>query len=133
MRISVEIREFCGIASIRLSGDLTADAVQEVEDLFSRLGDHGAHRVLLDFANVRVVEAQAVPILVGIVVALRTRGGELRIVNAKEDVVKLLGHRRLRRFFGVSTTVEEAVSTLAEHDLCRRQRLQQQALVAGGA
>lgn len=133
MLISAEIREFCGIASIRLSGDLTADAVQEVEDLFSRLGDHGAHRVLLDFANVRVVEAQAVPILVGIVVALRTRGGELRIVNAKEDVVKLLGHRRLRRFFGVSTTVEEAVSTLAEHDLCRRQRLQQQALVAGGA
>jgi anti-anti-sigma factor len=133
MRISVEIREFCGIASIRLSGDLTADAVQEVDNLFSRLGDHGAHRVLLDFANVRVVEAQAVPILVGIVVALRSRGGELRIVNAKDDVVKLLGHRRLRHFFGLSTTVEEAVSTLAEHDLCRRQRLQQQALVAGGA
>ena len=133
MRISVEIREFCGLATIRLSGDLTVDAVQEVENLFSRLGDHGAHRVLLDFADVRVVEAEAVPVLVGIVVALRTRGGELRIVNARDEVVKLLGHRLLRRFFGLSTTVEEALSTLAQHDLCRRQQLQQQALVAGHA
>lgn len=131
MPISAEILEFCGIASIRLSGDLTTNAAREIEALFCRLGDHGTNRVLLDLANVQAIETQAIPILVGIVVALRMCGGELRIVNASGEIVEILGHRRLRQFFGLSPTVKKALSTLARHDLRRRQRHEQKALVAG--
>ncbi|MBM3324655.1 MAG: STAS domain-containing protein [Calditrichaeota bacterium] len=129
--MSTRILESNGIATIQLSGNLSAKVVQEIENLFSCLGERGTSRILLDLAEVQTVEAAAVPILVRTVVTLRTRGGELRIVNAREQTHDVLGHRRLRRFFGISPTVEKALETLARHDPCRQHRLHQRALAAG--
>jgi anti-anti-sigma factor len=130
MPICAEISESDGIAAIRLSGDLTVDAMREIENLFSKLGARGANRVLLDLARVRKVEIHAVAILVGIVVALRASGGELRIINAGSGVLDILGTRHFRRFFGVSSSLEKALQLLTKHNPCRFQRRDQAALVA---
>ncbi len=128
--MTAKICESSGIATIQLTGSLTADVVFAIENLFSRLGDRGANRILLDLDEVPTMEPQAIPILTRIVVSLRTRGGELRVVNAKGALLEILGHRRLRRFFGLSPTVEEAVNILARHDPCRENERRQKALAA---
>jgi anti-anti-sigma factor len=128
--MTAKIFESSGIARIQLAGDLTADVVLAIENLFSRLGDRGANRILLDLGEVQTMEPQAIPILTRIVVSLRTRGGELRVVNAKGILLEILGHRRMRRFFGLSPTVEEAVNALTRHDPCRETVRYQKALAA---
>jgi anti-anti-sigma factor len=130
MSISARIHESCGIATIHLRGDLTFAAAREIENLFSLLGDKGASRILLDLEEVDSINVQAVSVLIGIVVNLRMCGGELRIVNAPDSIYQLLGHKHLRRFFGLSSTIEKALHSLEHHDPCRKQRRQQEALAA---
>lgn len=130
MPISAEILESCGIAAIHLHGDLTTSAAHEIENLFSNLSDKGANRILLNLEKVQSIDIQAVSILVRLVVTLRTRGGELRIVNAKGKVLEILGHRSFRRFFGLCPTIEKALGALTAHDLRSKQRRQQKTLAA---
>ncbi len=130
MPICAEINESCGIASIHLTGTLTADAMREIENLFVKLGDHGANRVLLDMADVTTVEIHAIAILIGIVVALRASGGELRIVNAGSGILDILGNRHFRQFFGISPSVEKALHRLTKHNPYRFQHRHQAALLA---
>ena len=130
MSISASINESCGIATIHLRGELTLAAARKIETLFSHLSENGASRILLDLAGVRSIDVQAVSVLTGIVVNLRMLGGELRIVNAAGNILQLLGHKHLRRFFGLSPSVEKALDSLEHHDPCRKQRRQQKALAA---
>jgi len=130
MPICAEINESCGIAAIRLAGNLTVDAMREIENLFVKLGDHGANRVLLDMANVKAIETHAIAVLIGIVVALRASGGELRIVNAGSEILGILGNRHFRQFFGISPSVEKALHRLTKHNPRRLLSLHQGALLA---
>ncbi|MFH1011122.1 MAG: STAS domain-containing protein [bacterium] len=129
--MSTRILESNGIATIQIFGNLSAEVIQEIENLFSCLGERGAGRILLDLAEVQTMEAAAIPILIRTVVTLRIRGGELRIVNARGKVHEVLGHHRLRHFFGISPTIEKAIEILVRHDPCRKHHLRRRALAAG--
>ncbi|MBN1895934.1 STAS domain-containing protein [bacterium] len=106
------IRETKGILIISLSGDMIGgpDATQLSELLHEKV-NAGETRIIVDLRNVQYMNSSGLGILIGGVSAVRSHGGDLRLLHLNEKPRKVLEITQLDRIFKIFSSEAEAVES----------------------
>lgn len=82
-----------GELDVATSPDLHASLVELIED-------HGVRTVDVDFAGVDFVDSTGLGVLVTALKRIRTRGGDMRVLNARSSPAKVMEMTGLSAVFG---------------------------------
>jgi anti-anti-sigma factor len=95
-------------AVIRPSGvDVVASSVPELRSKMRGVVDDGAREVVMDLANVQMVDSSGIGLLISAHNSLRKLGGTLSVVHASKDILDLFHTMRIHQHFNVTGNVAE--------------------------
>lgn len=84
-----------------MDGDIVASRAQEVKDMIAeKIGENIT--LILDLANVSYVDSIGIGILIATHNSLKSNGGQLKIINASEDIKNLFKTMRLDKHIDIS-------------------------------
>ncbi len=86
-----------------LSGDLDMGSTGALTDRLLAYGAGRGHRVALDMADVGFIDSSGLRCLTRVFSELASFGGELRIVNASEAVLRVLRLVGVEEMFGLGS------------------------------
>jgi anti-anti-sigma factor len=89
-------------ARIILGGDLILSSVSEARQAIKQLMQDGVTDLVVDLANVRILDSSGIGYLVSVFNSFAKINGKLAVVNASTDVFDLLLSMRLDRHFPIS-------------------------------
>jgi anti-anti-sigma factor len=91
-----------GKATVRPGGDVVASSLGELRGLMRGLIDEGVRDMVLDFANVRMLDSRGIGLLISAHNSLKAAGGRISLTHASEEIVHLLRTMRVHQHFSVS-------------------------------
>jgi anti-anti-sigma factor len=111
----MEIRESTedGVRVVALEGSLDAPSAAEAEDVFLRLLNEGADRVVVDLAQVEYVSSAGIRIVIMLHKGLEKRNGRLALCGLTPFVKDVFAITRLNELLAVHETRDAAVDDLA--------------------
>jgi anti-anti-sigma factor len=86
----------------RPDGDITAVTAPAVRTQLKGLLDQGARELVVDFANIRVIDSTGIGLLVATHNSLHRIEGSLALINVSDDLHELLKAFRLDKHFSIS-------------------------------
>jgi anti-anti-sigma factor len=89
-------------ARIILGGDLVLSSVPEARQTIKQLMQDGVTDLVVDLANVRILDSSGIGYLVAVFSSFARMNGKLEVVNASTDVFDLLQSMRLDHHFPIS-------------------------------
>jgi anti-anti-sigma factor len=90
-------------AVIRPSGeDVVANSVPELRTKMRTAVQEGVRELILDLAEVRMVDSTGIGLLISAHNSLHKIGGRLAVVHASKDIVDLFQTMRIHQHFSVS-------------------------------
>ncbi len=106
----MEIRsdEIDGILHIYLEGELDANNVNGLSELFESGRAKGINRIIFDLSRLEYIDSSGLGALVKRLKVARQEGGDLKIAAPAEDIRKVFELTRLDRVFDIRKTAEEA-------------------------
>ena len=107
--MEISIHEEDGTAIITLLGNVVGgpDALQLNEKLHE-LVDRGINRVIVDLSGVIFMNSSGLGMLIGGLTAMRTAGGDMKIVKASAKIETLLAVAKLQSLFPNYSSIEQA-------------------------
>lgn len=81
-----------------------------LSDVQSRI-ENGYNRFVVDLTKLDFMNSVGLNFLISVLTKSRKSGGDLALVNANDQVVKLLEITKLKTLFNLSNSVEDAVQT----------------------
>jgi anti-sigma B factor antagonist len=99
--MTIEQRNAGDVVVLSINGDIAMNGagVSEVADQVRRLLEEGHDRLVLDLGHVRYVDSAGLGELVHAFSAVRTRGGEMKLLNVTKRLNNLLVVTRLLTVF----------------------------------
>jgi anti-anti-sigma factor len=90
-------------AVIRPTGeDIVASSVPEFRSRMRGAVDEGVRQLVVDLANVRMVDSMGIGLLISAHNSLRKLGGRLAVVHASREILDLFQTMRMHQHFSVS-------------------------------
>ncbi len=109
MDIDVEKRD--GAVVVELTGEIVSRTEQAtISELISNTLAEGERTIILDLSGVPYISSLGIAVLVTTCVKVDREGGELRLVNPRPRVSKVLEMTKVTDIFKAYTSVEEAVA-----------------------
>ncbi len=97
------VREFNGVSVVDLCGRIAlGDGGGMLRDTVHKLVKQGHKKIMLNFRRVTHIDSSGVGELVRALMAVRSHGGDLKLVNVSLPVNEILGITRLRTLFDVA-------------------------------
>lgn len=97
-----ELRREGDQASIRLSGDLTALIVPDLQAELKQTLSKGARRLIFDLSDTAMLDSSGIGLLIAALNSATQNGGEVRVINVAPEIFRLLQHMRLTTRLDVS-------------------------------
>jgi anti-anti-sigma factor len=91
---------------VRLSGDLTALLVPELQACLKDLLNKGASELEFDLASTVMLDSSGMGLLIAAANSLSRSGGKLRVTNVRPEIFHLLQSMRLTSRLNVSGPAE---------------------------
>lgn len=91
-----------------------ADVTREFQRLVAEFADSGENELIVDLANLRVVESIFLGALVATAHMLRATGGDLRLCNVGRDVRTIMQLSGIDKVIEISESIAEATRRFAE-------------------
>jgi anti-anti-sigma factor len=90
-------------AVLRPTGaDIVAGSVPELRSQMREVVDGGVRHLVVDLANVQMVDSSGIGLLISAHNSLHKLGGRLAIVHASKDILDLFHTMRIHQHFSVS-------------------------------
>lgn len=106
--MEIHCEEHDNILQIRLEGELDANNVSALAELFESGAAQGKNRFIFDLSRLEYIDSSGLGAFVKRLKAARLGGGDLKIAAPAEDVKKVFELTRLDRVFDIRETIEEA-------------------------
>lgn len=94
---------------MRVRGELDVYTCPILNKHFDALADEGRHFVVADLVGVGFLDSSGLACLVHGLKVFRTRGGDLRIVTTRPNVLKMFGMTALDKIIDIFETADAAV------------------------
>ena len=101
-------REIGSVTVVDLSGELVLGQSSALRVALRQLKDNGRNKIILNLGNVKAIDSSGVGELAGAYTPVKTRGGEMKLLNPTKKVDDMLKLTQLSRVFEVYT--DEAVA-----------------------
>ena len=102
------------VVVLSLEGDVVGGPeAQAINERLRELAEAGKKQVVLDVAEVGVVNSSGLGLLIAGLTVMRNAGGDLRLARPSSKLKKLLEVTKLSQVFTVYDSVDEAVSSYA--------------------
>jgi anti-anti-sigma factor len=88
-----------GVPTLRLSGTLDQSTAHELAPTVDELVARRPSHVIVDLAGLELIESPGVAALVGLYKRVRAEGGELDVVNARDQPLAILKLLRMDKVF----------------------------------
>lgn len=105
-------QEHGAICVLTMSGECTADDVEQLRRSVSERITSGARHFLLDCEHLEFVDSAALECWLRLKEDLAGRGGQMRLVRPDDNVGTILRLTRLDRSFECHPTIESAVRSV---------------------
>ncbi len=96
-------------AVLRIGGEVDLYTAPQVKEEILALIEAGVRRLVVDLSDTEYLDSTALGALVGALKRLREREGDLRLVNPRPRIQKLLEVTRLSKVFEVRSSVAQAL------------------------
>ena len=80
---------------VKLTGDLTATGVPELQCGLKEALDGGVRELVFDLASTAMLDSSGIGLLIAASNSLSRSGGKVRVTNASQDILHLLQSMRL--------------------------------------
>jgi anti-anti-sigma factor len=87
---------------VRPAGDVVAASVGALRATMRNLVVDGAQELVVDMANVDMVDSTGIGLLISAHNSLRKRGGRLAVIHASAEILDLFRTMRIHQHFSVS-------------------------------
>ena len=112
MALTIASREVDGVTVLNLNGRITlGEGSVQIRDAIRDLIGKGQKRILLDLGEVNYIDSSGIGELVSGFTAVRSRGGELKLLHLTKKVHDLLQITKLFTVFDVYTDEPTAVGS----------------------
>jgi anti-sigma B factor antagonist len=105
------------VTVLRLGGHLVLDEGDlEYRRLIDRLVESGCVKIVVDLAEVDYIDSAGVGMLVAKLKSVRTKGGDVKLLNLTSRSQRLLSLTRLTLAFEIVDSLEQAVKSFEAAD-----------------
>jgi anti-sigma B factor antagonist len=99
----IEVTREDNRAVIRPAGDnIVAASVPELRTTMRGMVEEGVRDLVVDLADVRMVDSSGIGLLISAYNSLRKVGGRLAVIHASADILELFRTMRMHQHFSVS-------------------------------
>jgi anti-sigma B factor antagonist len=92
--------------SVKLTGDLTAPLVPELQAGLKEVLSKGARELVFDLGDTAMLDSSGMGLLIAAANSLGRSGGKVRVTNVSPDILRLLQSMRLVNRLNVSGRTE---------------------------
>jgi len=110
--MKLSYQDYDSICVLTLSGEFTADDVDQFERVTAERLANGARHVLLDCEHLEFVDSAGLETWLRLGERVGGGGGQLRLVNPEDSVATILSLTRLNKAFEPHPTIESAVRSV---------------------
>jgi anti-anti-sigma factor len=100
--MTVVIREDYKAVVRPAGGSIVAASISELRAEMHSIVEEGVRELVIDLADVQMVDSSGIGLLISAYNALRKVGGRLTIINASDDLLGLFQSMRMHEHFSVS-------------------------------
>ena len=111
-RIETAVEHVNDVAVIRVAGDLTAAAQEQLETAYATASASAGAGVVLAFCESDHINSAGIGLLIGLVMEARKAGQAMRLVHPSEHFRKIFDIVGLSRYVQVHASVDEALADL---------------------
>ena len=116
MSLQISIREVGGVTVVDLCGKATIDGESEIlSRRLKKLVAGGAHKVLLNLADLTQMDSSGIGVVIDTVVSLNKRGGALKLLHPRGRVLEVLRVLRLTEIVPCFENESEALASFHPH------------------
>lgn len=91
----IEVEKTQEGAVIRPDYDIVASRVTELRDTIMEQVDSGENKIILDLANVSVVDSMGIGVIVACLKSIKQKDGDLLVATKNQDFIKLFNVLKL--------------------------------------
>jgi anti-sigma B factor antagonist len=89
-------------AVLQPSGDIVAATVPELRSTMRGIVEDGVRDLVVDVADVRMVDSSGIGLLISAYNSLRKVGGRMAVIHASAELLELFQSMRMHQHFSVS-------------------------------
>ena len=89
-------------AVVRPAGDMVAATLPELRAKMREIVEEGVRELVIDLADVQMVDSSGIGLLISAHNSLRKAGGQLAVIHASADILELFRTMRIHQHFSVS-------------------------------
>jgi len=97
------------ITVIKLKGEIDVTVAAKLREVFKSKIDNGAIKIIVDLAEVKLIDSSGLGILIVAFKSVKSKGGDIKFVNAKSEVWKIIKLTKLDKHFELFKSPEQAV------------------------
>jgi anti-sigma B factor antagonist len=113
-KLKTSTRQVEGVTIVDLSGRITlGEASVAVRDVINDLMGKGNKKILLNLADVNYIDSSGIGVLVSGFSTVRSKGGELKLVNLSKRIGDLLKITKVYSLFDVKDDEAAAVASFS--------------------
>ena len=90
-----------------IKGNLDMNNVKYIKKIFDDAVDNGAASVAIDMAELNYIDSSGIGSFIGLMTKLKSTGGNVVLLNMKDDIERIFSMTKLLAFFKVFKTDEE--------------------------
>jgi anti-anti-sigma factor len=110
--MKLSYQDYDSICVLTLSGEYTADDVDQFDRVISERIANGARHMLLDCEHLEFVDSAGLESWLRLRARIGDEGGQLRLVKPDDSVSTILRLTRLEKAFEPHATIESAVRSV---------------------
>ena len=107
MNTTVEVRNDIGI--VQISGSIDGTTVEALQQVFDGQLEAGHVNLVADMSDVEYTSSAGLRVLLGTMKDARSRGGDLRLVAPRRDVLRVLQLSGFTGILKIFDTVDDSV------------------------
>ncbi len=98
-KLDISLYDQAGITTLRLGGSLDETTAPELAPTIDTLVEQRHPRVEVDLAGLDIIDSPGVAALVGLYKRIRAEGGEVEVINARDQPLAILQLLRMDEVF----------------------------------
>ena len=113
-QLDVEVERVGEAAVVRVSGSAGMGEADKLKDRLEQLAEQSVPVIAVDLSDLEFICSAGLGALLSAYAKLRPHSGQLRLINPRPFVLRLLETTRLTQLFGVFGSVQEALASCVE-------------------
>lgn len=107
---SVAVRAESGRVVVVVAGEMETSTAPALRELFVELVNAGHYHLVVDLAEVRLMDSTGLGVLVGGLKRVQAHGGSMSLVCTEERILKVFRITGLAKVFPIHATLTEALT-----------------------